>query len=227
MPANYSLEQSARSRSLTNGGAEVSSKADNAKASAFLKREQILQGATRVFLQHGYAGTSMDRVAAQAGVSKQTIYSHFQDKEGLFTALIERVTTRQLQAEIGSEPLQIKPSVLLRQIAQGFLAKRGDQEYISLLRVVVAESARFPELAQLYTRTVIKPAHQQLSVYLGSHPDLNVPDPEALAQIFLGSLFAFLLSQELLCGNEAMPIENERLINNLIRLCVAQEDFEA
>lgn len=226
MSVNYSLQQSAQGKSMANGRSEVSSKAENTKASAFLKREQILQGATRVFLQHGYAGTSMDRVAAEAGVSKQTIYSHFQDKEGLFTALIERVTTRQLQAEIGSEPFQAQPSVLLRQIGQGFLAKRGDQEYISLLRVIIAESARFPELAQLYTRTVIQPVHQQLSIYLGSHPELNISDPEAIAQIFLGSLFAFLLSQELLCGNEAMPIDNERLINSLIRLCVA-DDCEA
>lgn len=204
---------------MTDGRSEVSSKADNAKGGAFLKREQILQGATRVFLQHGYAGTSMDRVAAAAGVSKQTIYSHFQDKEGLFTALIERVTTRQLQAELGAEPLQDQPSVLLRHIAQGFLAKRNDQEYISLLKVVIAESARFPELAQLYTRTVIQPARQQLSAYFELHSELKVPDPEAMTQIFLGSLFAFILSQELLYGKDTMPMENERLIDSLIWLC--------
>jgi AcrR family transcriptional regulator len=65
------------------------------------KREQILQGAIQVFLQRGYAGTSMDQVATIANVSKQTIYSHFQDKEGLFTALIERVTIERWQAEAG------------------------------------------------------------------------------------------------------------------------------
>lgn len=51
-----------------------------------------MQGAIQVFLKKGYAKTSMDRVSAAAGVSKQTIYSHFQDKEGLFKALIERLT---------------------------------------------------------------------------------------------------------------------------------------
>ena len=198
---------------------QLSSKPDNAKAGAFLKREQILQGATRIFLQDGYAGTSMDRVAAEAGVSKQTIYSHFQDKEGLFTALIERVTTRQLQVEFGSEPFQGDPAILLRRIAQGFLTKKGDREYISLLRVVVAESARFPELAQLYTRTVIQPVCHRLTLYFQSHPELNLPDPEAITHIFLGSLSAFILSQELLYGKYTMPIENERFINSLIRLC--------
>lgn len=51
----------------------------------------------QVFLKHGYAGTSMDRVAEVAGVSKNTIYNHFQDKEGLFTALIEQITTNRFQ----------------------------------------------------------------------------------------------------------------------------------
>ena len=196
-----------------------SSKSDNVKAGAFLKHEQILQGATRIFLKHGYAGTSMDRVAAEAGVSKQTIYSYFQDKEGLFTALIERITIRQLRVEYGPELFQGEPVDLLRRIAQGYLGRKSEQEYISLLRVIVAESARFPELAQLYTRTVIQPVHHRLSLYFKSHPELNITDPEVIAHIFLGSLSAFIMSQEVLYGKDIMPMEDERLINSLIELC--------
>lgn len=220
MSVHPSLEQhSESSRPMADGPQHANSKPDNAKAGAVVKREQILQGATRIFLQHGYAGTSMDRVAAEAGVSKQTIYSHFQDKEGLFTALIERITTRQLQVEFGSKPFQGEPTLLLRRIAEGYLTKMGDREYIDLLRVVVAESARFPELAQLYTRTVIQPICRLLSSYFKSHPELNVSDPEAMTQVFFGSLSAFILSQELLYGKCIMPMDNDRLINNLVQVC--------
>ncbi len=52
------------------------------------KREQILGTATDVFLRHGYLGTSMDEVAAQARVSKQTVYKYFADKESLFTEIV-------------------------------------------------------------------------------------------------------------------------------------------
>lgn len=194
-------------------------KLDNTKASTNLKREQILQGATRVFLQHGYAGTSMDRVATEAGVSKQTIYSHFQDKNGLFTALIERVTTRQFQFKFGSEALQGEPTLLLRQIAQGYLNRMEDREFIDLLRVIVAESARFPELAALYTHTVIQPPCHSLSQYFKSHPELQISDPEALAQIFFGSLSAFILSQQVLHGKYTVLMENQRLVDNLVELC--------
>ncbi len=204
---------------MAGGSPQLGSKLDNAKASAGLKREQILKGATRVFLQHGYAGTSMDRVAAEAGVSKQTIYSHFQDKNGLFSALIERVTTRQIKVEFGPDPFQGEPSLLLRRIAQGFLTKMDDQEFIALLRVVVAESARFPELAQLYTQTCIEPLVRGLSSYFASHPELNIRDPEAIAEIFYGSISAFILSQQILYGKQTMPMEKERLVNSLVELC--------
>ncbi|MBV8886057.1 MAG: TetR/AcrR family transcriptional regulator [Chroococcidiopsidaceae cyanobacterium CP_BM_RX_35] len=211
----HSSQQLSQGKPMPGASPPISSKLDNAA----LKREQILKGATQVFLQHGYAGTSMDRVAAAARVSKQTIYTHFQDKNGLFTALIERVTTRQLQAEFGTEPFQGEPITLLRRIAQGYLKKMDDQEFIDLLRVVVAESARFPELAKLYTRTVIQPICLGLSIYFESHPELNLPDPAATAQIFFGTLSAFILSQQLLYGKQFMPMENERLVDSLVELC--------
>lgn len=216
MSVNYSLEDYAKDMRIATDPEGTRNKAQSHLTSTNQKREQILQGAVKVFLHNGYAGTSMDRVATAAGVSKQTIYSHFQDKEGLFTALIERVTTRQIKLELGSDHFEGDPVQLLRKLAEAFLSKMEDREYISLLRVVVAESARFPELAQLYTRTVIKPIRHHLSRYFESHPELNLPDAEAMAHIFCGSLAAFVLSQEVLQGKHTMPMEKERLVSSLI-----------
>lgn len=185
------------------------------------KREQILQGAMQVFLKQGYAKTSMDRVAATAGVSKQTIYSHFQDKERLFVALIERVTIRSFLSEF-QNPFEGEPKIVLRRIAEKFLAKMDDQEYIAFFRLVVAESARFPELAQLYTRTVVQFGFHNLSAYLEAHSELNITDTEATARIFLGSLVAFVLAQEVLYGKQTMPMEKERLISSLINCVLCQ-----
>lgn len=181
------------------------------------KREQILQGAIQVFLHQGYAKTSMDRVAATAGVSKQTIYSHFQDKQRLFMALMERVILCSFQREF--PPLfQGDPHPVLRKFAETFLAKMDDPQYIAFIRLVIAESTRFPELAQLYTRTVIQYGVQNLSSYFKSHPELNITDAEATARIFLGALAAFILSQEILQGKHTIPMEKERVINSLLHL---------
>jgi TetR/AcrR family transcriptional regulator, regulator of autoinduction and epiphytic fitness len=66
------------------------------------KAEAILTGGMQEFLAHGYAGTSMDRLATVAGVSKATVYSYFQDKEGLFTALIEQLVQGKFRSIICS-----------------------------------------------------------------------------------------------------------------------------
>jgi AcrR family transcriptional regulator len=186
------------------------------------KREQILEGAMQVFLLRGYVGTSMDRVAAIANVSKQTIYSHFQDKEGLFTALIERVTIERVQHELGTQMLEGEPRTTLRRLAIAYLHKMGDQEYLSLLRVVIGESIQFPELTQLYTRTVIQRGQRLISDYFQSRPELKLADPEATARIFMGSLVSFLVTQEILYGKEIMPFEQERLVDSLVGMVLLQ-----
>lgn len=182
------------------------------------KQEQILQGAMAVFLHSGYARTSMDQVAATAGVSKQTIYSHFQDKKGLFTALIERVTIHHFYIEFGSEPLQGEPDLILRRLAVVMLGRMADHEYLAFLRLLIAESAQFPQLAQLYTQTVLQRATQILSVYFESHPELQIADSLATARIFFGALAGFILAQEVLHGKDTMPMAQERLIESLVNL---------
>lgn len=187
------------------------------------KQEQILQGAMRVFLGAGYAGTSMDRVSAEAGVSKQTIYSHFGDKKGLFKALMEWVTIARFGSFFCLEELQGEPTVLLRKLAETYLTEVADNpEYMALFRIIIAESKRFPELVKLYTHTVIQRGRQLLSQYFASHPELGITDPEATAQIFFGSLVSYVMVQEMLYGNEVMPLPRDRLLNSLISLVLAQ-----
>mgnify|MGYP005852706093 CR=1 FL=1 len=202
----------------------VSSKTISSKTiSPNTKREQILQGAMQVFLKQGYANTSMDRVASAAGVSKQTIYSHFQDKEGLFTALIRRITIERIQLELGAEMLQGEPEAVLRRLAQVYFDKLASEEYMALIRVVIAESNRFPELAQLYTRTVIQKGRQILSDFFRSHPELKIADPEATAHIFFGSLVSFLISQEILYGKHMMPLAQDQLIDTLVPMVLNRQ----
>jgi AcrR family transcriptional regulator len=196
-------------------------RSDVVLATPHLKQEQILHGAMQVFLEIGYAGTSMDRVAAAAGVSKQTIYSHFRDKEGLFKALMERVTINRLRPIFTrDEKLAGAPDVVLREIAETFLTLKSDPEYHSLLRVIIAESKRFPELAKLYTETVIKQGRLLLCRYFDAHPELNFTDSEAISHIFIGSLVSYVVAQEILYGKEIIPLEAERVIDSLVGLVV-------
>lgn len=190
-------------------------------ASALLKRRQILRGALEIFLEQGYEGTSMDRVAAAAGVSKITIYKYFQDKEGLFTALIEQVATQRFDTVFGVLPLNEEPSEVLRQIAEKLLHLLAvDDEYVAFLRLIIGESGRFPTLAQLFVKALPQKVWRLLTEYFESHPKLNIIHPEATARIFTGTLISYAMTQRILHGQEIAPMEAEPLIDTLVTLVV-------
>ncbi len=187
------------------------------------KREQILKGAMAVFLRSGYAGTSMDRVATEAGVSKQTIYSHFQDKEGLFRSLIEGETLARFEALFQIDPQHIDPETLLRRLAQIYFTQVVDSShYVPLLRIVIGESERFPELAKLFTETVAQRGKRLLCEYFRYHPELNIRDPEAIAQIFFGSMVSWVILQKMLYGEASFDLSRDRIVNQLVDLIVGR-----
>jgi AcrR family transcriptional regulator len=182
------------------------------------KVEQILQGAMQEFLQHGYAGTSMDRVAVAAGVSKATVYSHFQDKEGLFKVLLEQLTSKKNSSIFGTAPIEGEPVAILHQVATKALEQMiNDKEHSAFMRVLIGESGRFPELAQICVRVMIMPVAQTLTHYLAA-PELKIPDPEATARILLGALVHFHITQNVMHGKDIIPMESDRLIDALTHL---------
>jgi AcrR family transcriptional regulator len=182
---------------------------------------KILQGAMQEFLIHGYAGASMDKVASAAGVSKATVYSYFADKEALFKALIEKRARQKVQLIFGEQSLEGEPKIILRQLAiRGLAQMAEDTEHRALMRVIIGESGRFPELAQVCVRCMTKPVVETLSYYLSSHPELNIPDSEATARIFIGTLVHFHITQEVLHGKDILPMAGDRLIDSLMHLIV-------
>lgn len=188
------------------------------------KAEAILTGGMQEFLAHGYAATSMDRVASAAGVSKATVYSHFQDKEGLFTALIKRLVEVKFRSVFDSdhgEMLQADPKVVLGNLANRFLdTSVSDPQFLNFMRVILGESGRFPQLARAFVSNVEQTSFNRLRQYFITCPGLHLSDPEATARIFIGTLVHFLIVQEMLHGKDLMPMERDRLINNLVGLIV-------
>lgn len=183
------------------------------------KAVQILQGAMQEFLQHGYAGTSMDRVAATAGVSKPTVYSHFKDKEGLFRSLIQYVAEARCQQVLGDGNLEGRPEVVLRRlITNAIESELHDIDYQNFVRLVAGESGRFPQLGQAFVEYLTKPAADQLTDYLKTCPELNLPDPEATARVVLGATVFFIMTQSVMHGETIMPMDPQRLVDSLVSL---------
>ena len=161
----------------------------------------------------------MNRVAEKAGVIKQAIYSHFCDKEGLFKAIVENLTIGQFKVQFGEKiDSDQPPEVVLRKIGAILAGRQKDKYYIALMRTVIGESSRFPELARLFTEVVIKPSIGALAAYFRAHPELDIEDGEAVARIYCGTLVHFIMVQEVLFGKELLPFEIDRLIECLIAM---------
>ncbi|MGD1898839.1 MAG: TetR/AcrR family transcriptional regulator [Phormidesmis sp.] len=182
------------------------------------KAEQILTGATQIFLQRGYERASMDKVAKASGVSKQTLYSHFADKEALFVALVDKMSRRRLEEAFGSAPLKGEPKAVLSQLARTTLTQlSADEDYHDFVRLMIAESKRFPGLVEKFMLNVTRPSLLKLTEFLSS-PDLNIEDPEATAHVLLGAVVFFMLTQEIKPGMSVIPMEADRFATALVAL---------
>jgi TetR/AcrR family transcriptional repressor of mexJK operon len=112
-----------------------------------LLRERILKVATELFLHEGYGSTTIEAVAARAGISKRTLYDRFDDKAALFAAVVHRVIEEiRPPADVPLLAGATLPNIL-RRLAALILRAALSPQALALHRLVTAESARFPELA--------------------------------------------------------------------------------
>ncbi len=114
------------------------------------KNSAIIDAASRLFLENGFDGTSMDEVAKRAGVSKQTVYSHFSSKEQLFGEsihiTIEKYFPDQALQEVRSHTLEAD----LTAVSMRFADLLMSQDAMAMHRVLVSAAPRGPELAKIF-----------------------------------------------------------------------------
>ncbi|VVN86731.1 TetR/AcrR family transcriptional regulator [Pseudomonas fluorescens] len=114
------------------------------------KRQAILDAAKNLFLSNGYANTSMDAVASAAGVSKLTVYSHFNDKETLFSAAVVAKCEEQLPTLFFELPDGIPIEQVLLNIARRFHLLINSDESVNLHRLIMALGSQDPKLSQIF-----------------------------------------------------------------------------
>lgn len=166
------------------------------------KRAAVLAAACRLFPEHGFDGTSMDAVAAAAGVSKLTVYSHFVDKETLFVAAMRANIADQVPEQVFSKNLHGSLREQLLEIADAFFQLIISDDAIALHRLLVTGTGSSPKLAEMFWQEGPQRIQQAFADFLAGHiasGELRVEDPARAA-----SQFFCLLKGELhgrrLCG---------------------------
>jgi len=169
------------------------------------KREQILTAARRLFLQHGFADTSTEAIRIEAGVSKETLYRYYASKEELFTAVLRQLTLEHLPRLVEEmlPPRENREAVqhALFMLAQELTSIMMQPEYLALLRVIIAETPRFPDVGTLFRATVPEQSLSYIVALLKQMRDQGVVadiDEEAAARMLLGSLLTYALLDGLL-----------------------------
>ena len=165
------------------------------------KRDQILTGARRVFLRDGFAGASTDAIAAEAKVSKRTLYVYYPSKEDLFVDVLRKLTienpqTRALESMERMSPAdggELRRDLL--NLAQKIVSTMMQPDYLALLRTTIADIHRFPQLAGLFRATVPERAMSSFALFIERSRERGViredVNGEAAARMFVGPLLTY------------------------------------
>lgn len=155
------------------------------------KRGAILQAAATLFLEQGFERTSVDAIAARAGVSKLTVYSHFDGKEGLFRALIAEKCGEHFEAREFSALAVLGPREALMRVANGFLGLMFHPDVVALHRVLMNAASHDTTMNRTFWETGPAPTIASLAGLLkrfDSDGSLRIPQPNAAADQFLSML---------------------------------------
>ena len=181
------------------------------------KRAAILQAAIAEFRRNGFAATSMDQIAATAGVSKRTVYNHFPGKEDLFEAILlqlwQSATTEQhLLYQRG-----LALSEQLRPFLQSKLHMFGDLDFIDLVRVAVAATIHTPERARDIVDRLRGHETAIVSWLRAAQADqqLRAGDPVLMADMLLGQLKSLAFWPQVAMGQAALDVVQQEQVLSL------------
>ena len=198
---------------------------DASRRRAAAKRQQIIDSARELFVENGFAGTSMDAVVAHAGVSKQTVYRYFPAK----TVLLADVLASEVDPSgIFSGPPPAPESVAelraaLVGIARALTTEMLSTRRLALVRLVLGEAFRIPELrdairdllpGQLLHRT------QAVLAHASSRGLIHSERPELSARMYIGPIFSFVVLDGLLRAEPLPPpatADLEFLVDTFLR----------
>lgn len=155
------------------------------------RRDEVVRAAAALFLQRGYDEVSIDDIVGRIGGSKGTIYAWFGGKAGLFEVVIREFcarTTRDLEIEF-DQSLSIEKQ--LTGFSSAFLNLILSEQSLSLHRLVVANTASFPELARIFYEAGPQAAYGTLAGWIGKQQGkgtIKAGDARQMATLHLDML---------------------------------------
>lgn len=178
--------------------------------------QEILEAALTVFIAKGFAATRLDDVAAAAGISKGLLYRYFDNKAELFKAMVRAMLVSTLQS--AAEQVARAPTAIAA--LDHFLAQMkqvaGDPRRSAIPKLVISESANFPEIAQFYLAEVIGPALAQLTALIRrgvETGEFRAVDPVATARLLVAPFLMSVIWRHTFAQHEGGLFKSDALID--------------
>ncbi len=172
----------------------------------------IVDTATRLFIDQGYAATSIEQIASAAGSGKQTLYRRFVSKEGLFTEVINRQGQRLVDLAVTTGEAVDNPVVALKESCRLLFDFVLTPDMIRLQRILVAEISRFPDLGEKVLDNCMSPFKDMLNRLLGaaSHAGaIHTANLDLTHNLMIGLMTGWPVQQALL-GRPVFETEADR-----------------
>lgn len=207
-------------------------RAARARADAQRSEDAILSAARTLFLDDGYDGVNLDRIAEAAGVSRQTVYNRFGGKDALFRAMVRRhwagvmTWSDQVRATIGDIRFP-DPAAKLVGIARAFLRFIDSADQIAFTRLVIAESRSRPWIGEEFHRFGQGLTLETLAGILGAmHAQgvLDCPRPAIAARQFLALINEFSLWPGVMAADSAQsrPLDLDTVVTEAVATFLAR-----
>lgn len=180
------------------------------------KKTAVITAATHIFLEQGFHNASMDAIARAAGVSKQTIYNNFGSKEALFSAIVCERCMDRLSALLETQQARANAEATLHAFAKTLLQILLEPAALALHRLIIAESARFPEIGEIYHRAGPERGTRLLAEYLDRQCQLrhlNVQNTQLAAQQFTGALIGSVRTRALVLNKTISAAEQRQIVD--------------
>ena len=176
------------------------------------KRAAVIAAAIEEFLAAGFDATSMDRIAARAGVSKRTVYNHFPGKEALFAAILRQLWDSSHTEEALAYSARLPLRAQLLQLLLKKLSVLNDEAFLSLARVAIAAGIHSPERARdMVTR--MGEREEDLTVWIraaAADGRLKTSDPVFASQQLQGLVKAFAFWPQVTMGQPPLSVDEQR-----------------
>ena len=175
-------------------------------------RQRIRAAAHRLFLQQGYQATSVDAILVEAGISsKETLYRHYANKEALFADVLSHLTMEQpgFSEKLAAMPApQDLPSLRedLMMLAREILSMMIQPGYLPLVRMIITEAPRFPQLPALFFSTVTQRGLNIMATLLQAAREQQIiadVDIDVVTHMLLGGLLSYVLPSLFFVREEA------------------------